>query len=291
MYKIGEFSKIIGITTKTLRYYDAEGILSPSYRSSENGYRFYSEADMKKAEMIIEMRKFNFTISEMKDALRNIQNKDDFTDYLIEKVTITQELIVRYSQLISEIQEYLKEHIPMDKEEMNMNYQVVETEIPKMKFASIRFQGQYHEIGVYFELLYKNVQNKMIGAPFTCYHSLEYSEKTDIELYQSLYRRRRPQSAYPRYGRQDVSADYRQGLETVHRCRGKTCFKRGVEPCPQIPLYRNQRGKGHADEVWKERQDPRPLHAGTGKSPYAARRGYSVGNACHFRRALWYAAF
>lgn len=73
MYKIGEFSKIIGITTKTLRYYDAEGILSPSYRSSENGYRFYSEADMKKAEMIIEMRKFNFTISEMKDALRNIQ--------------------------------------------------------------------------------------------------------------------------------------------------------------------------------------------------------------------------
>ena len=182
MYKIGEFSKTIGITTKTLRYYDAEGILSPSYRSSENGYRFYSEADMKKAEMIIEMRKFNFTISEMKDALRNIQNKDDFTDYLIEKVTITQELIVRYSQLISEIQEYLKEHIPMDKEEMNMNYQVVETEIPKMKFASIRFQGQYHEIGVYFELLYKNVQNKMIGAPFTCYHSLEYSEKTDIEV-------------------------------------------------------------------------------------------------------------
>lgn len=133
MYKIGEFSKIIGITTKTLRYYDAEGILSPSYRSSENGYRFYSEADMKKAEMIIEMRKFNFTISEMKDALRNIQNKDDFTDYLIEKVTITQELIVRYSQLISEIQEYLKEHIPMDKEEMNMNYQVVETEIPILK--------------------------------------------------------------------------------------------------------------------------------------------------------------
>ena len=50
-------------------------------------------------------------------------------------------------------------------------------------------------------------------------------------------------------------------------------------------------GKGHADEVWKERQDPRPLHAGTGKSPYAARRGYSVGNARHFRRALWYAAF
>lgn len=182
MYKIGEFSQITGITTKTLRYYDAEGILSPSYRSPENGYRFYSEADIKKAEIIIEMRKFNFTISEMKDALRNIQDKDDFTDYLIEKAAITQDLIIRYSQLISEIQEYLKKHISKDKVEMNMSYQVTETEIPKMKFAGIRFQGQYHEIGVYFEMLYKAAQNKVVGAPFTCYHSLEYSEQADIEV-------------------------------------------------------------------------------------------------------------
>ena len=65
-----------------------------------------------------------------------------------------------------------------------------------------------------------------------------------------------PQSAYPCYGRQDVSADYRQRLEAVHRSRGKTCFECGVEPCPQIPLYRNQRGKRYPYEVWERRQDP-----------------------------------
>ncbi len=64
--------------------------------------------------------------------------------------------------------------------------------------------------------------------------------------------------AYPCYGRQNVSADYRQRLEAVHRSRGKTCFERGVEPCPQIPLYRNKRSKRYAYEVWKERQDPDP---------------------------------
>ena len=69
------------------------------------------------------------------------------------------------------------------------------------------------------------------------------------------------------------------------------CFERGVEPCPEIPLYRNKRSKGHAYEVWKERQDPRPVHAGTGKSPYAARRGYRLGNARYLRRALRYAPF
>lgn len=46
MYKIGEFSQIVGLTTKTLRYYDKEGILSPSYRNKETRYRFYSEIDV-----------------------------------------------------------------------------------------------------------------------------------------------------------------------------------------------------------------------------------------------------
>ena len=182
VYKIGEFSKIIGITTKALRYYDAEGILSPSCRSPENGYPFYAETDLKKAEMILEMRKFNFTISEMKDALRNIQNEDDFMDYLQEKVAITQALIARHSRLISEIQAYLKEHTATDGEGTPMNDQVWETEIPAMKFASIRFRGQYHEIPAYFELLYKSAQNKITGSPFTCYHALDYSETSDLEV-------------------------------------------------------------------------------------------------------------
>ena len=41
----------------------------------------------------------------------------------------------------------------------------------------------------------------------------------------------------------------------------------------------------------KSDKTPDPVHAGTGKSPYAARRGYSLGNARYFRRALWYAPF
>ncbi|MBS4536792.1 MerR family transcriptional regulator [Clostridium sp. D2Q-14] len=182
IYKIGEFSQIVGITTKTLRYYDAEGILFPSFRNKDSGYRFYSEEDIEKAEIISNMRKFNFTISEMKDALRNIKHSDDFADYLVEKVALTQDLIDRYTKLILEIQEYLKDNIPIQKKEFDMTYTVSEVEIPAMKIASIRFQGQYHEIGMYFEKLYKVVQNRVTGTPITCYYSLEYSEQADIEV-------------------------------------------------------------------------------------------------------------
>ena len=149
MYKIGEFSKIVGITTKTLRYYDAEGILSPANRDKETGYRLYSETDIEKASIISDMRKFNFTISEMKDALRSIENRDDFNDYLTEKIAITREQIDRNTQLITDIQEHLKHSISEESTPYEWEYTVSEVDFPAMKVATLRFEGAYHEIGQY----------------------------------------------------------------------------------------------------------------------------------------------
>ena len=44
MYKIGEFSKITGLTVKALRYYDEQEILVPSIRC-DFSYRIYCEQD------------------------------------------------------------------------------------------------------------------------------------------------------------------------------------------------------------------------------------------------------
>lgn len=43
MYKIGEFSKLVGIPIRTLRYYDDYGILKPSITDNFTGYRYYNE--------------------------------------------------------------------------------------------------------------------------------------------------------------------------------------------------------------------------------------------------------
>ena len=182
MYKIGEFSKIVGITTKTLRYYDAEGILSPANRDKETGYRLYSETDIEKASIISDMRKFNFTISEMKDALRSIENRDDFNDYLTEKIAITREQIDRNTQLITDIQEHLKHSISEESTPYEWEYTVSEVDFPAMKVATLRFEGAYHEIGQYYERLYKIVKNRVAGVPITCYGSLEYSDRAHIEV-------------------------------------------------------------------------------------------------------------
>ena len=170
------------MTTKTLRYYDQERILVPSYRNRSNGYRLYTSDDIEKAGIVRDMRNFGFTISEMKDALRNIRNPDDFLDYLDEKIRKTRDLIGHYRRLIDDIEVYLEVHESEQREKETPPLAVTETEIPVMNVASIRFCGQYFEIGKYFEKLYKIAQNKVDGLPITCYHSLEYCEMADIEV-------------------------------------------------------------------------------------------------------------
>jgi len=79
MYKIGEFSKITNMTVKTLRYYDEENILTPSYRDKDTNYRYYSEEDFKKAELILMLRNLDFSISEIKDLLNSYEDKSDLS--------------------------------------------------------------------------------------------------------------------------------------------------------------------------------------------------------------------
>ena len=69
MYTISQFSKLCGLTVKALRYYDTEGLLKPSFRKAENQYRYYSDEDLKTAQMIQYLRSLEFTIMEIKDCL------------------------------------------------------------------------------------------------------------------------------------------------------------------------------------------------------------------------------
>ena len=41
-YSIGEAATLLGVSTKTLRYYDKEGLLKPYSLDEETGYRYYS---------------------------------------------------------------------------------------------------------------------------------------------------------------------------------------------------------------------------------------------------------
>ena len=42
LFKVGEVTKIMGITRKTLIVYEDMGLLTPAVKDEESGYRYYS---------------------------------------------------------------------------------------------------------------------------------------------------------------------------------------------------------------------------------------------------------
>lgn len=65
--KIKDVSLLTGLTKKTIRFYEAQGLLSPE-KTTQNGreYRTYSEADILQLEKIAALRKARLTVEEIR---------------------------------------------------------------------------------------------------------------------------------------------------------------------------------------------------------------------------------
>ena len=63
--KINEVEALVGITKKNIRFYEAEGLLTPR-RNSDNGYRDYGEAEVDALRRIKLLRKLGFPLEEIR---------------------------------------------------------------------------------------------------------------------------------------------------------------------------------------------------------------------------------
>jgi len=68
-WRIKEISDLTKISIRMLRHYDKLGLLKPSTRT-ENGYRWYSEADLAKLQQIIALKFFGFNLGAIKTMLQ-----------------------------------------------------------------------------------------------------------------------------------------------------------------------------------------------------------------------------
>lgn len=177
MYQIGDFSKIINITVKTLRYYDEQGILTPSYRE-ENGYRYYDEGDFKTAQLIILLRNLDFGIAEIKDVLANYDDEGDLSYFLTAKKSMIEQRINKDKELIKKIEGFIEPK----KIVHNPEYKIDIKDIEAVRAACIRFRGAYQDTGTYLSKIYRALKGHAQGVPFNCYYDSGYTEVADIEV-------------------------------------------------------------------------------------------------------------
>jgi len=84
MYKIGEMSRLCQIPVQTLRYYDAEGLLTPDRVDPFTGYRYYSATKLALCYRILALKELDFSLDEIKRHLA-ANTTDDIIRTLEEK--------------------------------------------------------------------------------------------------------------------------------------------------------------------------------------------------------------
>lgn len=65
-YSSGEFAKKANVTVRTIRYYDKQDILKPSYLT-ESGARFYTDSDFTRLQQILLLKYLGFSLEEIKN--------------------------------------------------------------------------------------------------------------------------------------------------------------------------------------------------------------------------------
>ncbi len=72
-YTVKQVSEISGVTARTLRFYEEQGLLEPAYYGS-NGYRYYEEEELLQLQQILFFKELGFKLQQ----IRKVLGKSDF---------------------------------------------------------------------------------------------------------------------------------------------------------------------------------------------------------------------
>jgi DNA-binding transcriptional MerR regulator len=96
VYSIGEFSRITGLSIKTLRFYHEQGLLAPSWVDEDTGYRYYAPAKVEIAQVITQLRALDLPLADIAEIMRTADEDSDLLAVLERHRTAIAEKLRRY---------------------------------------------------------------------------------------------------------------------------------------------------------------------------------------------------
>ncbi|WP_127483842.1 MerR family transcriptional regulator [Paenibacillus ehimensis] len=187
MYKIGEFSKINKISQRMLRYYDEKALLTPK-KDEANGYRYYTSDDMKTVNRIKQLRKYHFSIDEIKNVLQIDTDSEAMKAVYRQKIAELNEKAMDYLDVIEEMKNGIEPKYT--RKRVNV-YDVVCGVRKPFHALCLRQIVHEHDLEQLIDRLHKcvNAMNPTLtGNYFAIFHSVEEGEFINMMLkYVNLY--------------------------------------------------------------------------------------------------------
>ena len=110
---VGEIAKKMGVTVRTLQYYDKEGILTPS-SESEGGRRLYTNKDIVKLHQIQSMKYLGFSLEDIKTRLPAINTPEEVSAVLSKQAADIREKIKALKEVQQSIEKLNAEVVQME---------------------------------------------------------------------------------------------------------------------------------------------------------------------------------
>jgi DNA-binding transcriptional MerR regulator len=109
MLQIGEVADRVGLSLRTVRFYEEQGLLAPAARS-EGGFRLYTETQVERLALIKRMKPLGFTVEQMADLLAAHDTLQDPSTSKVSR-TAARERIATFADLATERCEHLRKQL------------------------------------------------------------------------------------------------------------------------------------------------------------------------------------
>jgi DNA-binding transcriptional MerR regulator/effector-binding domain-containing protein len=177
MFSIGEFSKVTGLTVKTLRFYHEEGLLTPAFVDPQTGYRYYDPAQIETARAIVQLRDLEFSLDDIKELLRHKGDDEGLLESMRRQRSVLQERIDRFRKAVRAIDQYIAHERQAQAMSSTSAYEVVEKTIDPVLIGGIRMKGRYSDCGKAFARLGRSLGRYIAGKPLMLHYDHEYKEE------------------------------------------------------------------------------------------------------------------
>ena len=182
VYSIGEFSKITGLTVKTLRFYQEAGVLAPSMVDEETGYRYYNADRIEAARVVSRLRDLDFPLAEIAQIVRGPADEGD----LLERLGRHKEAVRSKARHYREVEAEIVRIITTEREARTLmaqsTFAVEEKAVDSMLIAGVRMRGCYGDCGRGFAQIGRRYGRQICGKPFLLHYDTEYkADDADFE--------------------------------------------------------------------------------------------------------------
>ena len=109
---VGEIAKKMGVTIRTLQYYDKMGLLSPS-ATSEGGRRLYTDKDLIRLHQILSLKHLGFSLQDIKNQLTALETPKEVAQALAQQAAVIRKKLDALSETLREIEALQAEVLQM----------------------------------------------------------------------------------------------------------------------------------------------------------------------------------